>query len=115
MLRIAFLTSVLFLGSFAAGAEERKCVPVVDLANQAISLKIPAGAIKIYDLQVMHGYASAMGLPIPAGAKPTGLLIVVGLTSVFFGMIEEGDCVRYAGTAAFAVHKKAIDKANASI
>lgn len=93
-----------------APAAASQCVPLPSIGAQIQAAGIPPDNVYASeDVAFVDLYTKALGVPLPDGAAPVGILFVINGNAVFVGLVEnrDGYCVAYNMTIPLAAHKAA--------
>lgn len=107
----AFAALMLAIAPAAAG----QCVPLPSIGAQIQAAGITAADIfATEDVSFVDLYTKALGIPIPDGAAPVGLLLVRNGDRVLVSLVEQenGYCVRYTAVVPLAAHNAAFAAAS---
>lgn len=105
---IAAALAAIMLAITPAAASQ--CVPLPAIGAQIQAAGITAADIfATEDVTFVNLYTKALGIPIPDGAQPVGLLLVRNGERVLVSLVEsqQGYCVRYTAIVPLAAHNAA--------
>lgn len=105
---IAAALAAIMLAITPAAASQ--CVPLPAIGAQIQAAGITAADIfATEDVTFVNLYTKALGIPIPDGAQPVGLLLVRNGDRVLVSLVENenGYCVRYTAIVPLAAHNAA--------
>lgn len=110
--------AVVFLASFANSSPvlAQQCAPVPLIESQLLAMGVTPDQIEIInDVGFINDYTRALGVGIPDGSEPSGILFVRGNDVVRFGLIEKAGCIRYHMTIPASRHLLAYGTAKAGV
>lgn len=102
--------AVVFLAALAncSPAMAQQCDPVPLVKGQLLALGVTEDQIEIVeDVAFVNAYTRALGVGIPDGSEPKGILLVRGNGVFRFGLIEAAGCIRFHMTVPNAHHSLA--------
>lgn len=109
---VAALAAIMLAITPAAASQ---CVPLPAIGAQIQAAGITAADIfATEDVTFVNLYTKALGIPIPDGAQPVGLLLVRNGDRVLVSLVENesGYCVRYTAVVPLAAHQAAFAAAS---
>jgi len=113
MRSIAVAVLAIMLAIAPAAASQCVPLPVIGAQIQAAGLTA-ADIFATEDVSFVDLYTKALGIPIPDGAQPVGLLLVRNGDRVLVSLVENenGYCVRYTAIVPLAAHNAAFAAAS---
>lgn len=106
-MRMFIMAAFAALMTFATPAMAAQCVPLAAIGAELQAASIPADALfATEDVSFINVYTKELGIGIPDGAQPVGLLLVNLGDRVLVSLVENegGYCVRYTAVIPRGVH-----------
>ncbi|MFU0504101.1 hypothetical protein [Pseudaminobacter sp. NGMCC 1.201702] len=95
---------------------QQQCVPIAALVVEITNANIPADKVFVTrDVGIINAYVGKLGIGIPDGSQPIGLVTVELSDRVFIALVEPGDCIRHTGLMSIQRHRIALNAAIAGV